>query len=150
MAKLFNWAKPILSSPIFIASEPTVSSGRPSSHPEEEGRQKTQIVATLWHLPCELPEITSPNELVALYAVRIFPPDFFVFFSPTAHQIGTDKSTSSTRITGDEMPSVDIKYPDFVAKTAPDICEKLTNFKVARNCHVNHNLSRSMITPCLM
>jgi hypothetical protein len=51
----------------------------------------------------------SLNELVALYTVIIFLPDFFVFLSPALHQIRANKDISSAFITRDIMTSANIE-----------------------------------------
>ncbi len=94
--------------------------------------------------------MVSLDELVAFYTSRILSPDVFVFLSPAAYQIRTDKDISSALVTGDEMTSADIEHPDFMAKPAFDIPEKIAKYKVICCCHPNHSLSRSMIRPFLM
>lgn len=94
--------------------------------------------------------MVSLDEFVACYAVRILPPDVFVFLPPVAHQIRADKDIRFALVTGDEMTSADIEHPDFMAEPAFDICEKVANYKVVCFCHSNHSLSRSMMIPFLM
>ena len=77
--------------------------------------------------------LASLDEFVAIYTVRIFPPDAFVFLSPAAHQIRANKDISSALIASEKMTSADVEQSDFMAKQASDICEKLAKIEVARH-----------------